>query len=416
MPLTDINKDQEDITRKEKRQARKAGREAKKDVLAGEMVSKEAGRYGVDIQDIPKGPIGDEAKKRITEGIKQTASKEIAEDIEGFSKAYSGPSLETPTVLDEKALKESARRQRKARWVGALEGLGAGLQGKAFDPSTTLSKRLERERGEEFQTFRDISERNKRTQQVWEHGYRKDLIDFIKEKAKDKKLSAAEKMKYDQAVAQLTAKSAQFEKEFGLKEKQFQLKREELEARKAGKYYAPRPTGATARAKFPKTGKLYEMSGSVPAVITELAKISTGYAVDEAGNLDRPLTPEQTEKLSTTLLGRMFKEDENGVLQPIPGMENYIDNIAESIELSNNIESQIETLTNEQLEKTRVKRKREKAEINAEYTSRINELVEKFEDNQIQTRNLLEGNITTPTTQPATTTELDEKLNEFFTK
>ncbi len=429
--ITDINKKDkpERQARKEMRDIRRETKEQlraenikpdkgaiKRDVLAGEVVGREAGRYGVDLQDISKAPLGDDAKRRITEGIKQGASKEIAEDIEGFSKAYSGPSLETPTALDEEALKESAKRQRKARWVDALYGFGEGLRGRTADPRNLMSTKLERERSQEFQTFRDISERNKKARALWEDQYRGDLIGFLEKRMEEERLSAAEGAKTQQAIDKLKFEKRKFRKGFGLEKEQLQLRREELKARTEGKYYAPRATSRISKDKFPLTKKYYELSGNSPTVINELAKMA-GYPVGDDGNLKSPLKEAEAERLSNTLIKRMFKKGEddqgNEILVPIPGMESYIDNISNSIEEATVLRNKINALTRKQMEELSGASRREKVKINANYTKLIGDIEAQLEDNQRATKNLLKGKVT-PTTQEQTTTPSNEKLDEFF--
>lgn len=396
--------------RQMKRDARKAGREAKRDTAAGDIISKESGRYGIDLDDLTASPVGDAAKTRITEGVSQAVEAEKwdgAKKIAGFQKAYSGPSLEDRPSLDAKALKESARKQRKSAWVDMLTAFGQGVRSGRVDPESLRSTKFKRERDVEFQQYRDITERNKKTKNLWEHQNRQDLLEFVNKQIADKNISDAEKKKYEDAAAQIKTKNAQWEKEFGLKQ-------EQLKARKEGKYYAPRSTGARGTAsKTRYTDKYYEISGNSPAVINELAKITGGYAVDDDGNLKNTLRPAEAERLSNTLVTRMFKEDpETGEFIPIPGMENYIDDLSNSIDASKAKQSEISALEAEQYEKTKDANRWQKPKINAAYITRINQAEAELEQMQLDTRSLMEGNIP-ETSSLGNAQELIDRLNEI---
>jgi hypothetical protein len=394
--------------RKIKRDARKAGREAKRDTKAGDIVSTESGRYGIDLDDLQKSPIGEAGKKRITEGVSQATNAEkwgVADKIAGFQKAYSGPALEDRPGLDEKALKESARKQRRSAWVDALSAFGQGVTTGRVDPESLRSTKFKRERDTEFQNYRDITERNKKTKNLWEHQNRKDLLDFVNKQIDDEKVVEADRIKYKDIADKIVRENAKFDKEFGLKERAQTTREAELKARKEGKYYAPKSgTGTSSKTRY--TDKYYEISGNSPAVINEFAKITGGYAVDDDGNLKNTLRPAEAERLSNTLIKRMFKEDpETGEFIPIPGMENYIDDLSASIEQSKAKQTEIANLETEKYEKVKDANRWKKNDIEEEYTAKINQAQAELEQMQFDTRNLMEGNI-------AQTSQ--EKLDEFF--
>jgi hypothetical protein len=390
--------------RKINRDERRAKREERRDTAAGDIVSREAGRYGVDLSDLQKAPIGDAGKAKITEGVAQATNAEkwdATNKIAGFKKAYSGPSLEDRPELDEKALKESARKQRRSAWVDALTAFGQGVRTGRVDPESLRSTKFKREREAEFQSYRDITERNKKTKELWEHQYRTDLLDFVNKQIADEKVAASDRIKYQQMADELKAKNAKFEKEFGLKEREQKRKDAELKAKKEAGYFKKYPPRAwvgdgysTRDSKTPYTDLYYELSGSSPSVINELAKITGGYAVDEDGNLKHTLRPAEAERLSNTLLKRMFTENKKtGELTPIPGMENYIDDLARSIEDSKAKEAEISSLQSEQYEKAKDANPWKKKYINEQYASKINQAQSELEQMQANTRNLMEGNI-----------------------
>jgi hypothetical protein len=404
------------------RQERKMAREEKRDIRAEETVGKEAGRYGIDLGEAVKAPIGEEAKKRITEGIKGIASKEVATDVEGFAKAYTPPALETAPELSEEALKESARRGRRARWADALYAFGAGLRGGTADPRAMVSKRLERERDVQFQQYRDISERNKRAQALWEDKYRTDLIGFLEKRMAEEKLDKAEATKTQQAIDKLKFEKKKFRKEFGLKEEQLELKGKELEARKKGQYYAPKAavkgkpvyteqleTGdwQITNAKNPYSDLYFKLTGNSPVIVNELAKIA-GHTVEPDGSLKRNLTEAEVERFSNTLLSRMFtvKTDEQGnrIATPIPGMENYMNDLSAKIQESNDLKAQVQKLEDEKLTETSGLKRSRLAEKEKEYDDQIDVIREQLEDSQTEMQNLLQGKT------------VDEDIFDEFTK
>jgi len=187
----------------------------------------------------------------------------------------------------------------------------------------------------------------------------------------------------------------------------------ELKARTEGKYYAPRTTTGAKKTRY--TDKYYELSGNSPAVINEFAKITGGYAVDDDGNLKRPLSATETERLSNTLIKRMFKEDaKTGELVPIPGMENYIDDLSNSIERTKAKQTEISDLETKQYEKTQDANRWQKKTINEEYLAKIDQAEAELEQIKSDTRNLMEGNI--PATSQPTSTSFMETVKEFQTK
>ncbi|MCK5614715.1 hypothetical protein KAR91_73315 [Candidatus Pacearchaeota archaeon] len=401
-------------TKKDERQARREQR-------VSEMVSTQASRYGLDLANLPKAPLTEDAKKRITEGVSQSTADDFTSEIEGFAKAYSKPSMITTPELSEEQLKQSARKQRKARWLDALYGFGEGLQGRTADPRAMVGKRLQRERGETFQEYRSLTEQNKKAQEIWENQYRNDLIKFVDDKIKDKSTSTAEKAKYKQ-----------FQDQLKLQQDRLQLSREELEARKAGKYYAPRSTSAKAapiyteqieggawqitNAKNPYSDLYYKLTGNSPAVINEMAKIA-GHTTEEDGTLKRNLSADEIERFSNTLLSRMFTvstdEDGNRIATPKPGMENYLGNLSNKIADVKRLETEIQNTAEEQMLVTKDARRREKTKLNLEFDSKLNDLESQLDNAQSEIKNLLDGKQATSKSNPIQP-KSDDIIDKWF--
>jgi hypothetical protein len=285
-----------------------------------------------------------------------------------------------------------------------LTAFGQGVTRGKVDPESLRSTQFKRERDTEFQNYRDITERNKKTKNLWEHQNRKDLLNFVNKQIADKKVSDEDTRRYKDIADQIVTKNKQWEKEYGLKQRTIADRERATKLRKEGKYYAPRTTSdKVSKTKY--TDKYYELSGNSPALINEFAKLS-GYPVGEDGNLKNTLKDSEAERLSNTLIKRMFTEDpETGELVPIPGMENYIADLSTSIEQSKAKQAEISNLETEMYEKTQEANRWKKDDIKEEYDAKINQAQTELEKIQSDTRNLMEGN--TPTTS-------QERLDEFF--
>lgn len=228
----DIKKEARQQRRDLRREARRGARDDKrmqkdlyKTKLAKEQVYREAGEQGIDLGNIVKTPITDTDKQAITKGIKGGVAEEFHHDLDAFEKTYAPPVMEDMPRLNEQALIESAKRQRRKRWADALYAFGSGYKGR-FDPSKTAKGQLEAERRSQFEQYRDVTERNKKSREAWEGRYRNDLLNFAREKQKEADLDYRERKRYEMMEKQLLDQKARFDKEFGLKEREFKLKEE----------------------------------------------------------------------------------------------------------------------------------------------------------------------------------------------
>lgn len=416
---------EKDTPRKEIRDIREQGREDIRAAKAEDIVKKEASAQGIDIDALTKTPIGVGAKERITKDIQAAANKDLVKDIEGYSKAYIDPALEKAPDIDKERLLQSAKRQRRARWADALYSFGEGLQGRTADPRALMSTRLERERSQQFQDYRSVRERNKRTQQLWENQYRKDLLGFIDQKLKDKKLSEAERVKFEQAQAKTREGIRQFEEEM-------KLKREQLEARKTGRYYSPKTgkqkpvyteqleSGAwqITNEKNPYSDLYYKLTGNSPTIINEVAKLA-GHATTEEGSLKTNLRPEEVERFSNTLLSKVFDvstdEAGNRIATPKPGMENFMQDLSAKINQLEPLQKQLDSLMIEKLTAVKEAGRLSKDDVKADYDQRISALQQQLDTAQSDVQQMLGGStpsIEQPKTEAGSTTK--SKLDKYF--
>ena len=374
---------------------KKETKKDRKDMRIENIIRRESGASGIDLENLQKAPLGEESKKRIEQGISKGVSKEIAEEYAGLTDTYTPPPMEDTPVLDKADLKDSVKRQRKARWGDALTAFGTGLQGGILPQSAMRSRQIEAERQQQFKDFKDITERNKKTQTVWEDKYRDDLLNWLDNKIKDTTLTASEKAKYKQAADELKARKKQFKKELGYKEDVLAEKVATRKSRESGKYFDKTGrTSSTAKDKYPHSDKYFKLAGSSPAVLNEFAKMS-GYKTDKEGNVD--LDSRQEERLASTLLSRMYEVDEDGNLTDKikPGMENYIEDLSNKIEQTNTLQSEIDELEDQRLQAKSGQSRRKQRAIDEEYDKLIAEKKKELIQSQNNTNNLLSGEAST---------------------
>ena len=206
--LTDPATNKTDIT-----PPKESTRQYSKKVGDYKTIQREAASRGINLDDIGEMPLLDSDKGKITDAVKSLYPKEIAEGISNLSKAYAAPQNEERNKLDQKALMDSARRERRARWADALYAFGEGLQGKTANPENFASTRIQRKRDKEFQDFKDVTERNQKTKFLWETQYRKDAIAWAEEQARNQRLDEQTRLKFQQLADQ-------FNKGMEFKEKQ----------------------------------------------------------------------------------------------------------------------------------------------------------------------------------------------------
>lgn len=190
------------------KQTKQSFKQAKQDVKFYDKIESEAGKYGLDLKNLPTGPMTQEAKEKINLGVKQTVSDEQAKDIKGFSEAYGTPKYTDRPTLDKEKLQQDYKKQRRQRIFDAIGALGQGMQGKTVDTSKFASKQTEKARDEQYKNYRDVVSSNKARAEQWEGKYRDDLLNFLDGKLKDKNTSALEKTKLEALKADIANRKA----------------------------------------------------------------------------------------------------------------------------------------------------------------------------------------------------------------
>jgi hypothetical protein len=153
---------------------------------------------GVDLDNIGEMPLMDSDKGKITEAVKSAYGRELATGIQGISDAIQAPSNEERSKLDVKVLMDLERKKRRSRWSDALYAFGEGLQGKTANPEAFASTKIQRKQDEQFQNFKDVTERNQKTKYLWENQTKKELVSWAEEQAKNERLDAKERARFQQ--------------------------------------------------------------------------------------------------------------------------------------------------------------------------------------------------------------------------
>ena len=331
--------------RQEKRAERKDIRDTKKDIKLEEKISSETGKHGIDLDNLPAGPMTEASKQQITQAVTEGATKDVVDSATGFSKAYATPKYLDRPELKEEQLKKEARREKKARIWDAIGAVGRGLQGKEIDTSKFKSAQIRQGREDQYTEFRDISKANKATAQKWEGNYRNDLIDFLDQKLQDKGTSEMEKIKYQQALAQLEKTKAETKY---VKNKPYSTA--STKTKPTYTHQSEEGNWQMTNQKNPYTDLYYKMSGNSPALINAFAKISD-FPLNKEGGLARSLSDSDVERLSNDLLSKAFdiQVDDNGnqVAIPKPGKENLLQNLSSSISASEQAQEKISQLETE---------------------------------------------------------------------
>lgn len=178
-----------------------------------------AGKNGVDLNKVGEMPLMDSDKQKITESVKGMYGKQFANGLQNLSNSITAPQNEEANRINQQALLKEQRRIRRARLGDALTAFGEGLQGKSVDSENFLSNKLERKRDKQFQDYRDVTERNKRTKYLFENQTRKELVDWAEEQAKNESLNERERRKFQML-------SDQFKENLGIKKDDIKIKKE----------------------------------------------------------------------------------------------------------------------------------------------------------------------------------------------
>lgn len=344
-------------------------------------------------------PITPETKTDIEGAVRNMAAGDLARNVKGFSDLYSKPPQQELPKLDTRQLQEDARRQRKARWADALVAFGEGLQGKVANPEMFRSTQIQRKRDAQFQEYKNITQKNQLSRELWNKQRSDDLLKFIKDKIDDETLTASEREKYKIAYEQI----AQRNRETALGEA-------ELAARKDNSYYdkRPRSSGRTAAAekKEEKYISIYDKaSGGNQFVLNKLAKLN-GLTTDKDGQTVE-LSPANAERMAGVIINNMYTKDDKGNYQVIPGKENYIAEI--ETRLMNLEKLQRENAENEP-DYDGMSRQ-EKRAAKAAWQNKKASLPGEIEKAQKELQYLIKGKSLPKETQPEPT---NSKLEDFF--
>jgi len=363
------------------------------------MVDRDAAASGVTIdwKKYTHQPITPETKTDIEGAVRNMAAGDLARNVKGFSDLYGKPPQQELPKLDTKQLQEDARRQRKARWADALVAFGEGLQGKVANPEMFRSTQIQRKRDAQFQEYKNITQKNQLSRELWNKQRSDDLLKFIKDKIDDQTLTASEREKYQIAYEQI----AQRNRETALGEA-------ELAARKDNSYYDKRPRGtrtSTTRKPEEKFISIYDKaSGGNQYVLNKLAEIN-GFTKNDNGETVE-LSPANAERMAGVIINNMFTKNDNGEYEPIPGRENYISEIENRLI---NLEKLEEENAQGEPDYDGLSR-REKRAAKAAWENRKSSLPAEIEKSRKELQNLIQGKSTqTPKPEPT-----NSKLEEFF--
>lgn len=385
--------------RQKDRQIRRQEKKEIKDYQLGEDIAAEAKRFGVDIDAAPTTVDPIKRKEDITEAYKKTLTPEQAADVDRFAEAYK-PADRTVTPLDKEQLKESLRKQKRAKVFDIITGVLGGATG-TLDPEKDFrATQIRKEREALYPQYLEATTAARQRAEEWDYQYRKDLLDRIDKRIADEKTSEKDKAELERIKAQTQKLQAETEK-----------------ARRAVDVDRPRITQQTPEGNWQmKTGKgaysdlYYKLTANSPLLINELAKLA-GHAVDETGALKRNLSSDEIERFSNTLLSKAFdiKTDEAGnqIATPKPGKENYIQDLSNTMVNTNQFKADLQKLEDDletelhNVEKGWGEDKRKKA-INDKYAPLISAAAAKVNESDSKLKNMLAGDYAPGSdTQPA---------------
>lgn len=135
----------------------------------------------------------------LTQAVKNSQSKDPAIAAKGYMDLKGKAPQQQLPEQDNKQLLEDAKKQRKARWGDALTGFGQVMQGKTVNTDNWETSKLQRKRDEQFQEYKDITEKNQKVKEVWDAKNREDLINFLETQQKTRDLNERESAKLAEA-------------------------------------------------------------------------------------------------------------------------------------------------------------------------------------------------------------------------
>lgn len=170
------------------RQRNKQERLERRDQRLTDHVKKEAEKEGIDLKHPAPQPLGEDKdieRNEIDEGAKQAYGKNHSNEVEGFSRSYEDPNYRKAPTLNMDQLKESYKKERRAKWSDVLTAIGLGLQGKNIDPSKFKSSRIAADRQAQYKQYKDVVDANKKAGDLWDSKYRTDLYNFLDDRSKN---------------------------------------------------------------------------------------------------------------------------------------------------------------------------------------------------------------------------------------
>lgn len=201
----------------EKRQERKAERQEKRDAKLDTRLGEEKTRLGMT--DTPVSPLGPDRKAAIDKEISSIAAEKYRE---GLKKMQEGTQLKTvadPAAPTDEQLKQSLRKERRAKTSDILTALGRGLQGKSIDPSSFKSSRIRKDREDLYNQFKEASKGAKARREEYEQGYRQQQIEYLKDLA-SKETSDLKRREIESRIAKEQELANKYAVEAKWKEKQ----------------------------------------------------------------------------------------------------------------------------------------------------------------------------------------------------
>ena len=382
------------ILDKDSRAKRRASKKADKDVKLGERAITDAKKHGVDLNKNNDIGVMDEgrkarADKRVSDAVEEK-HKEGFEKFKANQEKYKPePIIQKPT---EDEVKQSLRREKRARISDILVGVGRGLQGKDIDPEQFATSRIRKEREAQYEQYKTASTAAKQRKAEWESKYAQDQIDYL---------------------------DGQLQRETN------QLKAEKIKAE---------IENINTRTKWQKDKSYYKETEpkSAPAVARQLEKgeysAEGTYAYSEALDAltDDPeslfpaleegkaYSASQKEKEARNIILQMFdkKTDAKGneYLVPKEGKEGYIESVRTDLALKAQQQTEIASILKKikyaQMELDDI---RDGGTGNVGYgwydKGQINKLEQKIADLELQKKAILSGGKPKPTPEPKVKTK-----------
>lgn len=176
-------------------------------------VVSEAKAKGIDLNNQEGVPLLESDKNRIIENASKLAPKELVADVVNRINTYAKPEFKDVPELDQKRLMAQERKQRRSRWADALYAFGEGLQGKTANPENFAQNRIQRKQDQEFQNYREATEYNRQSRNLWNKQVSDETLKWLDEQANNQRLDQLTREK-------MQAAADQYRQNMAFKEKQ----------------------------------------------------------------------------------------------------------------------------------------------------------------------------------------------------